>query len=142
MLHPLRLSRLSIALFFLLLGAASAALADDLDCSRITLGAQVERCAQLDKDRADAALNASYQALLGRLQHQYQSQPLLEQDYLGKLKNAQRAWIKYRDTSCVVEAFEVQPGTPAHTTLINTCVSRLSRERARDLDRWLPECCS
>jgi len=142
MLYPLRLSRFSIVLFFWLLGGPSPALADDLDCSRIPLGEQLEHCAQLEKNRADAALNASYQALLGRLQHQYQSHPLLEQDYLGKLKNAQRAWIKYRDTSCVVEAFEVQPGTPAHTTLINICVSRLSRERTRDLDRWLPECCS
>lgn len=142
MRHQPRQRRFVAALTLLTCSGLAPAWAADLDCQRRQTSAEVERCAHLDKERADATLNASYQRLLGRVQHQYQASPVLEQEFLGKLKNAQRAWIKYRDTNCVVEAFEVQPGMPAHTTLINACVARLSQERARDMDQTLPECCS
>ena len=107
-----------------LAGAAgwAPAQAAALDCEHISVSEQVDRCAQQDKERADAALNQSYQALLVRVHNLYPSSLLQEQEYLGKLKNAQRAWIKYRDSTCVLEAFEVEPGKPAHVTLINLCV--------------------
>lgn len=110
-----------------------------LDCEHISVSEQIDRCARQDKDRADAALNQSYQALLVRVHNLYPSSLLQEQEYLGKLKNAQRAWIKYRDSTCVLEAFEVEPGKPAHVTLINRCVTRLSNERTRYLDQLLPK---
>nr|BFD44373.1 DUF1311 domain-containing protein [Pseudomonas sp. FFPRI_1] len=118
-------------------GGWTSAQAASLDCTQISVSEQVDRCAQQDKERADAALNQSYQALLERVHNLYPSSLLQEQEYLGKLKNAQRAWIKYRDSTCVLEAFEVEPGKPAHATLINLCVTRLSNERTRYLDQLL-----
>ncbi|KAF0861813.1 lysozyme inhibitor LprI family protein [Pseudomonas sp. LD120] len=121
------------------LGGWTCAQAAPLDCVNISVSEQVERCARQDKELADNALNQSYQALLGRVHTQYPSHMLQEQEYLSKLRNAQRAWIKYRDHTCVLEAFEVEPGKPAHATLINLCVTRLSKERTRYLEQLLPE---
>ncbi|MCO7612437.1 MULTISPECIES: lysozyme inhibitor LprI family protein [Pseudomonas] len=130
---------LAVALLLGVGGGSSAARAAPLDCSHIEVSEQVDRCAQQDKERADNALNQSYQALLERVHNLYPSSLLQEQEYLGKLKNAQRAWIKYRDSTCVLEAFEVAPGKPAHVTLINRCVTRLSNERSRYLEQLLAQ---
>ncbi|MGC5703580.1 DUF1311 domain-containing protein [Pseudomonas sp. NFXW11] len=132
---------LGLALALLLGGAAGSmpARAAPLDCTHISVSEQTDRCAQAAKEHADNALNQSYQALLARVHELYPGNLLQEQEYLGKLKNAQRAWIKYRDSTCVLEAFEVEPGKPAHVTLINICVTRLSNERSRYLEQLLPQ---
>ncbi|MFK3794022.1 lysozyme inhibitor LprI family protein [Pseudomonas piscis] len=132
-----RIFALATALLLGVGGAWLPARAAALDCAHIQYSQQVDRCAQQDKELADSALNQSYQALLERVHQRYPGNLLQEQEYLGKLKNAQRAWIKYRDSTCVLEAVDVEPGKPAHTTLINRCVTRLSNERSHYLDQLL-----
>ncbi|NBF03647.1 DUF1311 domain-containing protein [Pseudomonas sp. Fl5BN2] len=137
--HQPWISGLAVALLLGVGAGWTPAQAAPLDCSQISVSEQVDRCAQQDKERADDALNQRYQALLERVHNLYPSSLLQEQEYLGKLKNAQRAWIKYRDSTCVLEAFEVEPGKPAHVTLINLCVTRLSNERTHYLDQLLAQ---
>ncbi|WP_081001573.1 DUF1311 domain-containing protein [Pseudomonas chlororaphis] len=36
--------------------------------------------------------------------------------------------MKYRDANCELEAFEVEVGRPAHITIVNNCVARMSEE--------------
>lgn len=137
--HQPWISGLAVALLLGVGAGWAPAQAAPLDCSQISVSEQVDRCVQQDKERADDALNQRYQALLERVHNLYPSSLLQEQEYLGKLKNAQRAWIKYRDSTCVLEAFEVEPGKPAHVTLINLCVTRLSNERTHYLDQLLAQ---
>ncbi|KTC40369.1 MAG: lysozyme inhibitor LprI family protein [Pseudomonas sp.] len=129
----------SVIAVLLAAGGWMPAQAAALDCTHIESSQQVDRCAQQDKEQADSGLNQRYQALLDRAHQHYPGNLAQEQEYLGKLRNAQRAWIKYRDSTCVLEAVDVEPGKPAHATLINRCVTRLSNERSHYLDQLLAE---
>jgi hypothetical protein len=76
--------------------------------------------AQGDAASADSALNASYQALLSHLDPPAQQQ----------LREAQRAWISFRDREC---AFRSRAGARPDQPV--ACVAELTRQRATELDR-------
>ena len=67
---------------------------------------------QIKKDSADAGLNESYKNLISRAKTQYQEDTKLGNDFLAKLKDSQRVWIKLRDKNCALEAFEIEVGQP------------------------------
>ncbi|AMS16973.1 hypothetical protein A3218_22695 [Pseudomonas chlororaphis] len=104
------------------------------ECDNITLSAQVDLCAKEKKDSADAKLNESYKDLISRVRVQYEANSELGGLYLEKLKGTQRAWLKYRDANCDLEAFEVEVGLPAQITIVNNCVARMSEERTAYLN--------
>jgi hypothetical protein len=49
-------------------------------------------------------------------------------------RESQRAWIKLRDTTCPLEATDIDPDAVMHSTSINSCITRMSLERAVYLD--------
>lgn len=57
--------------------------------------------------------------------------------YAASTLESQRAWLRFRDTQCVIEGGEFAGGT-AQRMAQSQCLSRLSRERARQLGllRW------
>ena len=79
-------------------------------------------CAQQALDRADADLNSSYKALRAKLDDQ------------GKnlLRDAQRAWIKYRDAECLRARDAVRGGTLASVIGVS-CLSHMTGTRAKEL---------
>ncbi|MFJ4545964.1 lysozyme inhibitor LprI family protein [Pseudomonas sp. NPDC088885] len=109
------------------------------DCVSISTSQQVDICAKQAKESADSNLNSSYQKLIKRVASQYQVDAALRGDYMQKLKESQRAWLKLRDTNCTLEAFEVEVGQPAYLTTVNNCVARMSLERSIYLDKTLPD---
>ncbi len=116
----------------------SIALAQD-ECAGITTSQQVDKCSEVSKIAADSQLNTSYHQLLARLETQYRAEPDTGTAYTAKVKEAQRAWIKLRDTNCPLEAFEIKQGTSAYVTTVNNCVARMSRERSVFLDNIAPD---
>ncbi len=112
---------------------ASCAMAED-DCKEITVSAQVDRCVEAARKEADTQLNASYKKLLGRFEAQQRRDPEQGKVLVAMARESQRAWIKLRDTTCPLEATEIEPGVAAHVTTINNCMARLSLERAAYLD--------
>ena len=112
---------------------ASLAMAED-DCKEITVSAQVDRCVEAARKEADTQLNASYKKLLGRFEAQQRLDPEQGKALVAMARESQRAWIKLRDTTCPLEATEIEPGVAAHVTTINNCIARLSLERAAYLD--------
>jgi hypothetical protein len=72
---------------------------------------------------------------MARLETQYQIQPEFGAAYLAKVKEAQRAWVKLRDANCAVEAFDIETDKPAHATVVNNCITRMSQERSVELDK-------
>ncbi|UCR87597.1 lysozyme inhibitor LprI family protein [Pseudomonas chlororaphis] len=104
------------------------------ECDNIKLSAQVDLCVKERKDSADTRLNESYKELVSQVRSQYTTSSELGDLYLEKLKGAQRAWLKYRDANCELEAFEVEVGRPAHITIVNNCVARMSEERTAYLN--------
>lgn len=109
-----------------------------LDCENITASAQIDVCAKAEKESADKKLNESYKKLITRIKEQYTPDPEMGKRYLSKLKNAQRAWIALRDTNCELESFLADPSYPAHETLANNCITKMSQERSAYLDKTQP----
>src|SRR5258706_9858979 len=59
-------------------------------CTNANTQAEMNICAGKEYKTADAALNQTYQQLVAKL----------EAEEKAELKEAQTAWIKYRDTNC------------------------------------------
>lgn len=73
-------------------------------------------------DDADAALNANYKALLGRL----------DDGNAGRLRDAQRAWIAFRDKECAFKAQGHNDAAIAQSSR-DACIEELARQRAEQL---------
>ncbi|WP_050550359.1 lysozyme inhibitor LprI family protein [Pseudomonas sp. GM60] len=128
----------NLLLFAALLIPLSVA-ATQSDCANISTSQQVDVCAKQAKESADANLNVSYQRLIKRVGSQYQVDATLRDEFMKKLKESQRAWLKLRDTNCALEAFEIEVGQPAYVTTVNNCVARMSLDRSVYLDKTLPD---
>jgi uncharacterized protein YecT (DUF1311 family) len=108
-------------------------------CKKIEASQQIAQCAEYKKYQSDKALNLSYKAALDRIKYQYEKSPALADQYTSLLRNAQREWIKLRDSDCKLEAFEVEEATEAYQTATNNCLSRMSDNRAGYLKSIAPD---
>ena len=81
-------------------------------------------CAGEELARADSLLNLRYQEVLR----------VIEEHRVEPLREAQRAWIRFRDAECEFEASEVAGGSlePMIQTL---CLADLSEKRAKEFAR-------
>lgn len=101
---------------------AQAHSADALDCENASTTVQMIQCADADFKSADKALNDAYRQRRNTL------------DDTGKqlLRDAQRAWIKFRDTQCIYERDGARGGTMAPLLDIG-CQAYLTRQRTHTL---------
>jgi uncharacterized protein YecT (DUF1311 family) len=76
---------------------------------------------------ADAKLNEAYQKVLGRL----------DETGKKKIKEAERAWIVFRDAQCEAEADEARGGTLAQI-LGQRCRLRMIEARTAELEAMRP----
>ncbi|WP_254634166.1 lysozyme inhibitor LprI family protein [Mesorhizobium sp. GbtcB19] len=106
--------------------AMPAAHAAAVDCAAAKTQADLATCTATDAAAADAALNAVYKALAGRL----------AAADLGRLRDAQRAWIPFRDKEC---AFRTQPYADGsvHSSLVEACKAELTKARLAQLQHQL-----
>jgi len=84
-------------------------------------------CSSDEKARQDALLNQNYKTLMAKLSAK-RKKTLLE---------AQRAWIKFRDTNCSFY-FDPQGGTAA-VLAGNACFLQATADRATELKNLTPE---
>lgn len=111
-----------------------------LDCSDPTTTVEMIQCSNEELKTADKMLNDAYNQRRSRL------------DELGNklLRDAQRAWIKFRDAECAYDRDIARGGTMAPLLQLG-CLTQMTRERTnallssfpplRDVDRliyWLP----
>ncbi|MBX8529510.1 DUF1311 domain-containing protein [Pseudomonas cichorii] len=125
-------------IFFLMLSSVYLTSAK-AECLEASNSQEIDACAKLAKNSADANLNSSYKKLITRIKSQYAVDVKVGDDFTNKLKESQRAWLKLRDTNCALEAFEIEVGQPAYLTTVNNCVAKMSLERSGYLDRILPD---
>jgi uncharacterized protein YecT (DUF1311 family) len=106
--------------------ALLAAQEDEEFCPEGRTQLEMNICAGDELARADTLLNERYQRLL----------QAIEPHRVEPLRAAQRAWIRFRDAECGLEASEFQGGSmmPMVDTL---CHAHLSRKRAEELERML-----
>lgn len=108
------------------------ALAQDVDCANAMAQMELTYCAEQDWLAADEALNVAYGEAKALMQQIDADLPKAERGAEVYLRDAQRAWIGFRDAACVAEGY-VMHGGSAEPMLIYGCRARLTEQRAEDL---------
>jgi uncharacterized protein YecT (DUF1311 family) len=93
-------------------------------------------CADIDFQRADAELNAAWREAIAsarssdrEIDRRSDQRPPQE----AKLREAQRAWLIFRDAQCTVEGYEEARGGSMEPMVFSGCRARLTRERIAQL---------
>lgn len=103
--------------------SASFAYAGD-QCDSGATQAELNECSAQAYQMSDDELNEAYQALVGQLSNNTRS--------LEKLRDAQRAWIDFRDAECAYVSSVVEGGS-AQSMVRNGCLEALTASRAEAL---------
>ena len=92
-------------------------------------------CAGLEFETADAELNRLWKKVVAdareadrEVDRKYDKRPSSEE----VLRQAQRAWIQYRDAHCTFEGYESRGGS-MEAMLYNFCRAQVTRERIAQL---------
>ena len=119
------MNRASYVVAVLLVLGAGRVAAQTPDCRNPVTQGDMSICAGLAAKQSDAALNRNYVAVMARL-----SPP-------GKaaLRDAQRAWISFRDKQCFFESNGNDGGSIA-PMIASACAQALTDQRARALERF------
>lgn len=133
-----RLLRLCLLSVFVAFG--SNALAQESDCTDPQTQDDMTLCAVKDYEKADAALNEVWDEAMFIAQDEDALMP--EGDtgpgYEETLREAQRAWITFRDAHCAYAGFAARGGT-MQPLLVNQCLARLTGERTTQLRKLVQE---
>ncbi|ALK33506.1 lysozyme inhibitor LprI family protein [Burkholderia plantarii] len=119
---------LTIRAALLAMAAASApAFAAPSGCmADATTQTAIDDCAASRYRQSDLQLNHTYQALVAKV-----AEPAR-----GRLKEAQRHWVAWRDAQCAFEASGVAGGSAA-PIVASQCLDALTRAQTRRLDSHL-----
>ena len=109
--------------------------AQDPDCRDPQYQAEMNRCAYLDFQAADRELNQIWPQMIAaarradaEINREFDQAPTSE----AALRNAQRAWITFRDEHCTYEGHEARGGS-METMLYEGCRATLTRQRIEQL---------
>jgi len=94
------------------------------DCGKFTTQMDLNKCAEDNLQSADKALNRAYQELMAK-QDDAASQ--------RRLKEAQRAWIAFRDRQCAFEVGPQETGGSIWPTEFSGCMEEMTAARIRTL---------
>jgi len=115
-------SLLCMAAFTALL--AGVAQAESPGCREARDQASMNRCAEEEFQAADRELNDAYGRLMAALN---------DEGRRDKLRSAQRAWIRFRDSKCRYESADNEGGS-IYPLVYAGCLTRLTRVRSKELN--------
>jgi uncharacterized protein YecT (DUF1311 family) len=106
------------------------------NCADPQAQSEMNACAAIDFERADAALNTEYRAAIAhaRLLDRIETMPEGD-DRPGEeatLREAQRAWVAFRDAHCRLQGFEARGGS-MESMIYDGCRAALTRARTAQL---------
>lgn len=118
---------------FLVLACLSLpAAAQEIDCANAMAQMDLNQCAYDDWEAADGELNDAYQEAMDLLRDWDANLPADEQGGAEALREAQRAWITFRDQACAAEGYAMKGGS-AEPLLVYGCMRVLTEERTAHL---------
>ena len=112
--------------------ATTVSSAQEADCANPTSQVEMTYCAGVAHDEADVELNAAYRKAIAQAKAQ---DAHISSDQIPSrimLRDAQRAWINFRDQACDTESTLFRGGT-AQSMLFLDCMTRLTKRRTEDL---------
>jgi uncharacterized protein YecT (DUF1311 family) len=123
-----------VALWFAAL-AATPSEYQEHNCDNPMSQMDMNFCAHLDFEAADAELNTLWKQIVAdareadsEVDRGTDTRPTSE----AVLRDAQRAWIQFRDAQCTFEGYEARGGS-MEPMLAEGCRARLTRERTAQL---------
>jgi uncharacterized protein YecT (DUF1311 family) len=120
------------ATLFALSCLAAPAWAQDIDCSRAMAQQELNQCAYMDWEAADAELNRVYKQVVAIYKQMDQTLPPEYGSAFETLRDGQRAWVTFRDKACEAEGFAMRGGS-AEPLLVYGCMRLLTLERVGHL---------
>lgn len=111
----------------------ATAMAQDVDCANAITQSDMNACAFADWQAADKALNTAYQKARLVMKNLDADLPEQERGAEASLKAGQKAWITFRDSTCMAEGY-VMHGGSAEPLLVYGCMARLTEQRTTDLN--------
>lgn len=124
--------RVSLFACLLALGAANPSLAEEIDCETAMAQQELNACAEQDWQAADSALNDAYKRAMAEMKDMDANMPEDLQGAADALRDAQRAWIPYRDANCTLAGFPMRGGS-AEPLLVYGCLARMTEDRTAEL---------
>lgn len=111
---------------------AAPGLAADLDCENAMTQFEMNRCAHQSYVLADEDLNLAYKMAMdmARATDEYLEDG--QEPAAIMLRDAQRAWITFRDKACALESSMFRGGSMA-PLVYSTCLERETRARTEAL---------
>jgi uncharacterized protein YecT (DUF1311 family) len=103
----------------------------DSPCASIAGTADLIGCLSKAQTSADVKLNAFYKTVLETLHDR--------PDDVGRLRDAERLWLQYRDANCAAERGLYGGGSGASPAYLS-CMEAMTRERTKELQtmyEWL-----
>ncbi|CUH65227.1 hypothetical protein TG4357_01741 [Thalassovita gelatinovora] len=119
--------RFAIAVLLVSAGAAQA-----LDCSNPQTQRDMNQCAYQMWQYADEDLNLAYQLARDVMRTTDSYLPENLKGAEAALRDAQRAWIPFRDKACEAEGFAFRGGS-MEPLMVLSCKERLTRQRTEEL---------
>ena len=122
-------------LFALALQGSLDARARESNCRDPQTQLDMNMCAEIEFERADAQLNAVWRDAIAAARvadreiEQSDHRPTEE----AKMREAQRAWLVFRDAQCTVEGYDEARGGSMEPMVNGQCLARLTRERIAQL---------
>ena len=108
------------------------AAAQEVDCANAMAQQDLNQCAYEEWEAADADLNAAYESAM-QLQESWDADlPDDEKGGAKALRDAQRAWITFRDKACEAEGYAMKGGS-AEPLLVYGCMRQLTEDRSAQL---------
>lgn len=104
----------------------SFAQTSEADCENAQTAVEMNACISARYENADERLNSLYNKLRAQLDEEGQKH----------LRDAQRAWLKFRDAECLWAADEMRGGTGA-SLIRGACLADQTAIRADDLELYL-----
>ena len=117
-----------------LVAVSPLALAQDkLDCKAAVTTVDLNACAEIELEAADADLNAAYKKALEKIKKHDHDKPFDAKAYETAFRAAQRAWVAYRDADCKGVVPFVAGGGTATTGEILGCLTDKTKARTAEI---------
>lgn len=107
--------------------------AQDVDCANAETQVDMTACAEQDWQAADVNLNAAYKSAMAVMKGIDADLDATDQGAAVALRDAQRAWVPFRDATCDAEGWAFHGGS-AEPMVIYACRARVTAARAEELD--------
>jgi uncharacterized protein YecT (DUF1311 family) len=135
--HAARFSYLLVYLGLSCLWAPRAAHAEAIDCTNAVSTVEMNFCGDKDYQAADKALNAAYANAVAYIRTRDLQKPYDAANFEEAMRNAQRAWVAYRDADCKELVAQEWSGGSGTTSAILGCMTEKTIQRTKELkDRY------